>query len=134
VAQLGFTVTTGVLEALQRYQARKLAGVTAIMRETEQRVYENTQAVPGWLRTGHMRANLIRQSDVAELQYFYRVFWRASEFVGQVNPWGELITEFYPYTITVPAGSKYEGLLVRQNAEEQPVLMKKLRHLFRGVA
>lgn len=133
IGRLRFRVTH--LPDFAGYARRALGGVAGIMQRSEQRVFEEAKAATP-VDTGHMQANLLKTSDIAEVETSYQVFWRAQEFVGEVNPRGRLITEFYP-AILIFGGAerpaRYPTLLTAQLEAERPRLLKELRDHFQRV-
>lgn len=96
VGTLGFTVRLG--SGLVRYGDRVLRGIPAIMAASEERLFTDAKANTV-VDTGHMRDHLLKTSDIVPVETEYQVFWRAQEFIGQVNPRGIIIKEFYPATL-----------------------------------
>lgn len=117
---------------LLAYGERALGGVPAVMQRSEARVYESVRAHTP-VDTGHMQANLLKTSDIAEVTDTYQVFWRDQEFTGQINPRGRQITAFYPAILILGGAErapKYPSLLTSELEAERPVLIRDLRDHF----
>lgn len=80
---------------LLRYAAAFRRKIPAVMTRSYNRVKPAIQAGTR-VKTGHMRDNLVGTADIAEIETDYFVGWRVQEFLGVVNPAGQIIQEFYP--------------------------------------
>jgi hypothetical protein len=118
---------------LQRYGEAKLAGIAPVMAASEQRVFEQARAHTP-VDTGHMQEHLLRTSEIVPVTTDYQVFWRAQEFLGQVNPRGQIIQEFYPASLIFGdrfRAAKYPTLLTEELEAERPTLIRNLTEHFR---
>lgn len=135
MAQLGrlrFRVTHDPATALGVYGRSKLAGVAGIMQASETRLFEDVKAHTP-VDTGHMQEHLLRTSDIVPVETNYQVFWRRQEFVGEVNPRGEIISEFYPATLILGGpekAPKYPALMTAEAEAERPRLTRELAQHF----
>lgn len=80
---------------LLRYAAAVRRKIPAVMAKSYGRVKPAIQAGTP-VKTGHMRDNLVGTADIAEIETDYFLGWRVQEFLGVVNPAGQIIQEFYP--------------------------------------
>lgn len=80
---------------LLRYAAAFRRKIPAVLTRSYNRVKPAIQAGTP-VKTGHMRDNLVGTADVAEIETDYFLAWRPQEFLGVVNPAGQIIQEFYP--------------------------------------
>lgn len=138
IGRIAFQVKqpTHATQSLQQYGQRVLGGIPAVLVRSETRVFEAVRAATP-VKTGHMQANLLRTSDIAPVEDSYQVFWRKQEFLGEVNPAGKIIQNFYPATLILggpKTAARYPALMTEQLEAERPLLVKDLSEHFAKAA